>query len=311
LSAGSLGRRRRPAAGLGPAGGRVGALAAAAALLMIAAAVVVAVILTSFAIQNRPVAEDALKSQLLEASAPPDTSGSAELFRSLDKTSQELSQRLRSAPLFRDLQLLHGDPVALAEGSPAAAGPVQDPSGGLPNRTVLETPRWTVFELRVVLTGSLERIERAQAEVVRRNAASQDLQAQLLSLEAARPTAWPVGGSVTDRYGWRILNGVRDFHTGIDIAAPMGTRIRAPKAGRVVWVGWRRGLGGTVEIEHEQGFSTVYAHLSYYATEVGRRVEEGEVVGFVGSTGFSTGPHLHYEIRRFGVPVNPDDYLSR
>jgi murein DD-endopeptidase MepM/ murein hydrolase activator NlpD len=279
-------------------------------MVALVGALSLAVILASLALKDRPDPDLAARRALWNASSEPESAGAQSLYRALGQTSDELADRLKAAPLFRELQVLGGDPAAVMA-APAGSGPVQEPVGfSRMGDGSLVTPRQTVFELRAVLTSGLERIERAQAETAaRQSAANASAPDPLASLAAARPTAWPLRGPITDRYGWRILFGARDFHTGIDIAANMGTPIRATKAGKVVWVGWRGGLGGAVEIQHEQGFSTVYAHMSYYGTELGRQVQEGEVIGYVGSTGYSTGPHLHYEIRRFGVPVNPDDYL--
>ena len=117
----------------------------------------------------------------------------------------------------------------------------------------------------------------------------------------------PVAGRITSGYGYRIhpILKTRRLHTGVDIAAPTGTPIYAAGGGEVIGASWRGGYGNTVIIDHGGGKATLYAHLSRYNASVGTRVSKGDVIGYVGSTGLSTGPHLHYEVRINGTPVNP------
>lgn len=123
--------------------------------------------------------------------------------------------------------------------------------------------------------------------------------------------AWPVGGSVSSGFGFRVhpIFHVRKMHTGIDISAPMGASISAASAGVVVSAGWRGGYGKCVILSHGVDLATLYAHQSEILVEVGENVERGEVIGKVGSTGYSTGPHLHFEVRLNGSPVDPMGYL--
>jgi len=121
----------------------------------------------------------------------------------------------------------------------------------------------------------------------------------------------PVNGPISSRFGPRvhpILGDVR-VHTGVDYAVGMGQPIRAAGAGVVVWVGPRGGYGNLVAIDHGGGLATLYAHQSRIDTTVGLRVKTGQVIGYVGSTGMATGPHLHFETREFGVPADPLFYL--
>ena len=97
----------------------------------------------------------------------------------------------------------------------------------------------------------------------------------------------------------------RRMHTGVDIAAPRGTPIRAAAKGMVVYAGWRGGYGKCVIIDHGSGVATLYAHMSRISVSRGQIVNRGAVIGTVGSTGLATGPHLHFEVRKFGRPVNP------
>jgi len=118
---------------------------------------------------------------------------------------------------------------------------------------------------------------------------------------------WPVPGPITSGYGWRIhpIFHTREFHTGIDIGAPWGTPIRAPASGTVIYTGWMRGYGMLVIVDHGNGLSTTYSHLSSYTVHVGEHIQRGQVIARIGSTGWSTGPHLFFEIRDNGQPVNP------
>jgi murein DD-endopeptidase MepM/ murein hydrolase activator NlpD len=123
--------------------------------------------------------------------------------------------------------------------------------------------------------------------------------------QSAAGLIWPVRGRVTSGYGYRWGR----MHAGIDIAAPTGTPIRAAKDGRVIFTGWMNGYGNAVVIDHGSGFSTLYAHQSRIGSSRGQVVDQGAVIGYVGSTGRSTGPHLHFETRVGGSPRNPRPYL--
>jgi murein DD-endopeptidase MepM/ murein hydrolase activator NlpD len=120
----------------------------------------------------------------------------------------------------------------------------------------------------------------------------------------------PVPGHICSGFGMRmhpILGYVR-MHTGVDISASYGTPIKAADKGLVVYAGWRGGYGKCVIIDHGSGIATLYAHMSSISVSSGEIVRRGEVVGAVGSTGLSTGPHLHFEVRRNGCPVDPLSY---
>jgi murein DD-endopeptidase MepM/ murein hydrolase activator NlpD len=128
---------------------------------------------------------------------------------------------------------------------------------------------------------------------------------------AAAPTMWPVEGQVTGSFGERIdpFNGEGAFHTGVDISTNYGQPVIAPADGVVVFVGQVGGYGRLVILDHGHGISTRYGHLSSYPVAVGQVVRRGAVIGYVGQSGRSTGPHLHYEVRIQDVPVNPHKYL--
>jgi murein DD-endopeptidase MepM/ murein hydrolase activator NlpD len=122
---------------------------------------------------------------------------------------------------------------------------------------------------------------------------------------------WPCSGTVVSDFGWRIhpILGIELFHTGIDIAAPYGTPIKATADGKVTMAAWYGGYGNCTIIDHGDGLSTLSAHQSSMLVATGQRVSQGQVIGYVGSTGLSTGPHLHFETRVNGEPVDPMRYL--
>lgn len=117
----------------------------------------------------------------------------------------------------------------------------------------------------------------------------------------------PVPGPITSGYGWRThpIFGTREFHTGIDIAAPYGTPVQAAHDGGVIFNGWMRGYGLLVILDRGGGLTTTYSHLSASLVHVGDRVVRGAVIARIGSTGWSTGPHLFFEVREDGRPIDP------
>jgi murein DD-endopeptidase MepM/ murein hydrolase activator NlpD len=130
-------------------------------------------------------------------------------------------------------------------------------------------------------------------------------------LNGALPGGLPVASrALTSSFGMRVnpVTGIYAEHDGIDLAAPMGTPIIATGDGVIGSAGWRGGYGLMVAVEHGSGVETRYGHMSQIAVAPGEQVRKGEIIGYVGSTGRSTGPHVHYETRINGHPVNP---LSR
>ncbi|MBF2034858.1 MAG: peptidoglycan DD-metalloendopeptidase family protein [Leptolyngbyaceae cyanobacterium T60_A2020_046] len=122
---------------------------------------------------------------------------------------------------------------------------------------------------------------------------------------------YPVNGRLTSGFGYRrhpILGSSR-FHAGVDFGVGHGTTIRAADSGRIIFAGWHGGYGRTVIIDHGGGISTLYAHASQIFVSQGQNVSQGQAIAAVGSTGLSTGPHLHFEVRQNGNPVNPMGYL--
>jgi murein DD-endopeptidase MepM/ murein hydrolase activator NlpD len=125
------------------------------------------------------------------------------------------------------------------------------------------------------------------------------------STPSAAGLIWPVSGPVTSPFGMRWGR----MHEGIDIGVPFGTPIHAAASGRVIYAGWMSGYGNLVAIDHGRGLSTAYGHQSQLAVSVGQTVSQGQVIGYVGCTGHCFGPHLHFEVRINGTPVDPMGYL--
>ncbi|KUG03861.1 membrane protein [hydrocarbon metagenome] len=151
----------------------------------------------------------------------------------------------------------------------------------------------------------LERTSRELEELIRRSQTGEKLGTGIYT--------WPTPGysTITSPYGMRyhpILK-TRKLHTGVDIGAPSGAKIVAADTGKVIYVGWQGGYGQTIIVDHGAGMSTLYAHQSKFAVSSGETVVKGQVIGYVGSTGWSTGPHLHFEVRINGNCTDPMGYI--
>ena len=127
----------------------------------------------------------------------------------------------------------------------------------------------------------------------------------------ASPNLWPVEGQITGSFGERIdpFNGEGAFHSGVDIGSTYGQAVVAPADGIVVFADFMGGYGRAIVLDHGHSISTRYGHLSNFAVAVGQQVHRGDTIGYVGLSGRSTGPHLHYEVRINDTPVNPHKYL--
>ena len=157
----------------------------------------------------------------------------------------------------------------------------------------------TAFDKRMEnLDESFDRLEQAWGE--------------RLKVLASTPSLAPVSGFFSDGYGWRRdpIDGSREFHKGVDIVAPIGTPVRAAADGLVTAAGRMAGYGSMIHLAHGYGLGTRYGHLSKIVVTPGQRVKRGDLIGYVGSTGRSTGPHLHYEVFRAGTQVDPRKYLG-
>jgi murein DD-endopeptidase MepM/ murein hydrolase activator NlpD len=179
-----------------------------------------------------------------------------------------------------------------------------------------------VAAVRAAKKAVLVSIEKDQAAWARQEdqlqADSGRIATLLKKTKSATPTkagkgvlSWPLVGAVTSGFGYRIhpIFRVRKLHTGIDLDCEMGDPIKAAAAGTVIFAGWRGGYGKCTIIDHGGGLATLYAHQSAILASVGQVVKRGVVIGKVGSTGYSTGAHLHFEVRVNGSPINPMGYL--
>ncbi len=147
---------------------------------------------------------------------------------------------------------------------------------------------------------------------------SKSMESQIRDLQNQSKTAlgsgkyiWPVSGDITSYFGYRIhpILKKRKYHTGLDISAGMGTPIAASDYAVVIFSGRNGGYGLMLTLDHGAGISTVYAHCSQLLATKGQTVSKGQIIAKVGSTGLSTGPHLHFEVRKDGVPVDPLNYI--
>lgn len=155
------------------------------------------------------------------------------------------------------------------------------------------------------------RLMKAAASSSPHNAAIQSLISNPPLDSANIPSMWPVRGIVTGGFGERVdpLNGEGAFHSGMDISAPVGTSVYAPADGIVFASGQDSGYGNAVLIDHGFGITTKYGHMSRVDVVIGQEVKRGQLIGAVGETGRTTGPHLHYEVHVHETPVNPAKYL--
>ena len=128
---------------------------------------------------------------------------------------------------------------------------------------------------------------------------------------ARTPSIWPVTGVVTSTFGWRKspFEDDKELHSGIDIAVHLGAPVVATADGKVVQSGPAGGYGNLVQLDHGNGIATLYGHNSRLAVQVGETVKKGQVISYAGSTGRSTGPHVHYEIRKNDTAIDPWTYL--
>jgi len=159
-----------------------------------------------------------------------------------------------------------------------------------------------------------QRIDDVRQQIDLRRQSQEEIQGFLndqRSLSAAKPAGWPVKGWLTSTFGMRNspFTGQRKMHEGVDIAARTGTPVYATADGIVTQAETAPGYGKLVVLDHGYGFKTYYAHNSKIFVKIGQRIKRGEKISAVGNTGSSTGSHVHYEVRRNNVPLNPRKYL--
>ena len=161
--------------------------------------------------------------------------------------------------------------------------------------------------------------EQAERELARQSASIQSMLARQSGSSEVRISSAgfmrPIGGRITSPFGWRThpIFKSRTFHSGVDIAGPNRGSIRASNSGKVIYSGWYGGYGKVVIVDHGsvngKPTSTLYAHMSSIRVSQGQNVNKGDILGYEGSTGYSTGPHVHFEVRINGKPNNPLNYI--
>ena len=230
-----------------------------------------------------------------------------EQIRQIAKKASALGQEVDAIQRTEDgLRVLVGAPPAETDSAVQEGDAAPAPTGGAPHAL-------TTDEVGEALTMLEERTAVRRTSIGQLAAMMQkDVPGASSFLggdtPVTTPTGWPTDGFISSGYGLR-WNGA-EFHQGIDIAAEMGTPIVATADGVVTIAGWNAGgYGNMVDIDHGSGVSTRYGHASAVVVTAGQRVRRGQIIAYVGSTGHSTGPHLHYEVRLSGQPVNPTSYL--
>jgi murein DD-endopeptidase MepM/ murein hydrolase activator NlpD len=215
-----------------------------------------------------------------------------ERYENLQRKVKQTNEQLAS------LQLL-ADEVSTAYGVRAQLAGSPDLVGEAPNEdSLVPTMGETLAEYSYLRTTNLARRQR---NIFTRGDVN------------VLPGGWPVNGRLMAGYGERSdpFSGEGAMHTGVDIAAPMGTPVHAAADGIVIHAGWNGGYGRCVIVDHGNNYQTWYAHLSRMDVIEGEEIRQGEVLGAVGTTGRSTGAHLHYEVRIGSTPVNPYRFLAR
>jgi hypothetical protein len=237
--------------------------------------------------------------------------------RALTSEVERLGRRMGVLSDTLDLMSRRDDEVRLVAGLDPLSPDVQragigGPIGPWPERDRLLTEGGTAGREAFGLHTDLDALLR-RADIIATSfkEAAESLSAHVAEM-AATPTIMPTAGFLTSKFASIRYHPILHKnlpHEGIDITAAYGTRIIAPAEGRVTQVGREAGYGLMVVIDHGHGLETRYAHMSGTAAQVGQVVKRGDLLGFVGSTGLSTGPHLHYEVRVNGRPVDPLRYV--
>lgn len=158
---------------------------------------------------------------------------------------------------------------------------------------------------------TLADMDRSLTRLTHRSAQLEEYYRDQTVLLSSTPSVWPVRGYFSAAFGNRIdpFTAQRDFHPGIDISTPIGTKVHAPADGIVISAGKQGGYGNALTIDHGYGVVTRYGHLDSFAVKPGQRIKRGEVIGYVGNTGRSTGPHLHYEVWVRDQAQNPIHFI--
>lgn len=273
-------------------------------VLGVGSAVALFVLVVAVSVISRAV--DVARSQRLERENRALSEELAKLSQnvgSLQDTIAVISQRDEQVRLVAGLEPLNNDVRRVGVGGPVGSWAERDrllADGGSNGREALRT--------HVNLDQLMRRANLVSASL---REAADSLGAHQSRL-ASTPSIMPTVGFLSSNFARIRYHPILHYgrpHEGIDISTPYGTPIIAPAAGRVIKVGWENGYGLTVELDHGYGVTTRYAHQSRTAVRVGQQVKRGDRIGFVGSTGLSTGPHLHYEVIVDGRPTDPLKYV--
>jgi murein DD-endopeptidase MepM/ murein hydrolase activator NlpD len=224
-------------------------------------------------------------------------------IESLQSAIADLGARSALEPsLARAMDKLPALVKARAMGGVAKARPDTDQEAYAKTLSALAGPEDTFGMLRGLLEGLQDRLHVVRRNVDRRNA-----------LAAATPSIWPARGWLTSTMGARVdpINGGDDFHPGLDIAGEKGQPVYATASGTVRSANFENGYGNLVVLDHGFGLETLYGHLSAFTIKKGDKVQRGDLIGRVGSTGRATGPHLHYEVHANGKLLNPLQLLTQ
>jgi murein DD-endopeptidase MepM/ murein hydrolase activator NlpD len=207
-------------------------------------------------------------------------------YRNLEKQTKQTNQQLAS------LQLLASE-VSMAYGLKKG---LEGPSDISKEGRLVPTYNETLEQYNFLKSANLSRYRGRNS---------------LLLAGDALPTLWPVQGTLMSHFGRRSdpFSGEGAFHAGVDLSADVGTPVKVTGDGVVTHAEWGGAYGRLVIVDHGNGIQTYYAHLSRFNVITGQTVRRGEVIALTGSSGRSSGPHLHYEVRRGGIPVNPHSYL--
>lgn len=220
-----------------------------------------------------------------------------EEIANLQKKMKKLCEFVQKGRLYVNLDLIPPEEFEMGTGGP--------PPKSLYYSSTLNQKTWkleeTLNSISALVSFNKKKIEEVERKIKERK-----------NLLSHTPSLWPTIGRITSTFGYRThpVTGKREFHRGLDIANLPGTPVYATADGVVSFSGWKGGYGYTIEINHGYGYKTRYAHLRSYVVRKGQRVKKGQLIGYIGSTGLTTGPHLHYEVRVLGKPVNPYHYLD-
>lgn len=230
----------------------------------------------------------------------------------LDRQLREMAE-LTATPATSSLSWR--EEILAALDHPSAAGDGSSETDALPPPVM---PATGIVDRSALRDASLvrERLDEMQREIAPLQSNLENLRAALAERQAyiaARPSVWPVTGIITSGFGYRVSPFGRggDIHEGLDVAAPYGSPVVATGDGRATFAGWKASYGKTVVIDHGFGFVTLYGHNSRVSVAVGDSIKKGQIIAYVGTSGLSTGPHLHYEVRLNNRLVDPRRYLSR